>query len=52
MFCSFEVEQQADRVGVSAHNPGILAGVTAHTFQKECASQKRGNKACENRDHK
>ena len=33
--CSFDAPNRVDRVGVSAHNPGTLAGVTTHILKKE-----------------
>ena len=37
MFCSFDAPNKVDRVGVSAHNPGTLAGVTTHILQNKFA---------------
>ena len=40
-------------MGVSAHNPGTVAGVTARTFKKNLSWKgKDGNKVRENRDPK
>ena len=39
--CSFDAPNKVDRVGVSAHNPGTLAGVTTHAFQNEFLGFKR-----------
>ena len=39
-------------MGVSAHNPGTLVGVTTHTNTKAgaCSEQQNNNKAGENRE--
>ena len=39
-----------DRVGVSAHNPGTVAGVSARTFKLACA-EKRVAHSTKNRNH-
>ena len=41
-----------DRVGVSAHNPETVAGVTARTFKLICAGKEKWQQSTENRDHK
>ena len=41
-----------DRVGVSAHNPGTVAGVTARTFKLICAGKEKWQQSTEKRDHK
>ena len=52
MFCSFDATNKVDRVGVSAHNPGTVAGVTARTFKLICAGKEKWQQSTENRDHK